>query len=119
MTLILFPNAKKETLYYLLIVKEVIRETSDAITIHFNQPDKNKLILFGGGSRIIPLISLAKAFLYAEPESSVALIYANRDENSIIFKNNLEELQKQFQRNSMLFMFWKGRLKIGWGQVAF
>jgi ring-1,2-phenylacetyl-CoA epoxidase subunit PaaE len=34
---------KKDTLYYLLTVKEVIRETADAITIHFNQPDENKL----------------------------------------------------------------------------
>lgn len=57
---------------------------------------KKHLYLFGGGSGITPLMSITKTTLKTEPESKVTLLYANRDENSIIFKSKLEELQATF-----------------------
>jgi ring-1,2-phenylacetyl-CoA epoxidase subunit PaaE len=50
------------------------------------------LILLGGGSGITPLMSILKSVIAAEPNSKVTLIYGNRDEESIIFKRELEAL---------------------------
>ncbi|MCO4818274.1 MAG: ferredoxin--NADP reductase [Bacteroidetes bacterium] len=52
----------------------------------------NHYVLFGGGSGITPLISIAKTVLGQEPNSRVSLVYANRDENSIIFKDAINQL---------------------------
>lgn len=49
-------------------------------------------VLFGGGSGITPVMSILKSILDQEPNSKVSLIYANRDEASIIFKSFLEQL---------------------------
>ncbi len=53
--------------------------------------DETKLgvVLFGGGSGITPVISLLKSALRTT-ERRVKLVYANRDKDSIIFKDELE-----------------------------
>jgi 3-ketosteroid 9alpha-monooxygenase subunit B len=50
-----------------------------------------KIILFGGGSGITPVISIIKSAL-ATSQRAVKLIYANRDENSVIFQAELDGL---------------------------
>ena len=62
-------------------------------------PDPNKsrhLVLLGGGSGITPLMSILKSILEVEPKSKVSLVYGNRDENSIIFKDALDSLEERF-----------------------
>lgn len=54
------------------------------------------VVLFGAGSGITPLISIAKSVLTIEPNSRVFLYYGNRNQESIIFKKNLEELEEKF-----------------------
>ena len=49
------------------------------------------LLLFAGGSGITPVISIAKAALH-EGSGKVLLVYANRDESSIIFAAELADL---------------------------
>lgn len=49
-------------------------------------------ILFAGGSGITPMLSIIKTVLQSEPGSKITLFYGNRDEASIIFKNQLSEL---------------------------
>jgi 3-ketosteroid 9alpha-monooxygenase subunit B len=56
--------------------------------------DHGPLVLFGGGSGITPLISILKTALHTS-KGSIALVYANRDQASIIFQTELEELCKQ------------------------
>jgi ring-1,2-phenylacetyl-CoA epoxidase subunit PaaE len=51
------------------------------------------LVLLGGGSGITPLIAIAKTILSQEPTSQLTLIYANRNAESIIFKDELHALQ--------------------------
>jgi 3-ketosteroid 9alpha-monooxygenase subunit B len=51
--------------------------------------------LLGGGSGITPLIALAKSSLMTT-RREVLLVYANRDSDSIIFREELELLQKSF-----------------------
>lgn len=51
------------------------------------------LVLIGAGSGITPLMSMLKAVLREEPQSHVLLIYGNRNEDSVIFKQQLAELE--------------------------
>ncbi|PWJ41045.1 ferredoxin--NADP reductase [Sediminitomix flava] len=54
------------------------------------------VVLFGAGSGITPLMSILKSVLYKEPNSRVSLIYGSRNEESIIFKAQLDKLQAEF-----------------------
>jgi 3-ketosteroid 9alpha-monooxygenase subunit B len=51
------------------------------------------LVLFGGGSGITPVFSILKSVLHAS-RRPITLIYANRDEASVIFKDELRQLIK-------------------------
>ncbi|WMJ73517.1 ferredoxin--NADP reductase [Cytophagaceae bacterium ABcell3] len=57
---------------------------------------RRHFVLFGGGSGITPLMSITKSILYFEPQSNVSLYYANLNEQSIIFKRQLKQLEEQF-----------------------
>ncbi|MFK7936155.1 MAG: 2Fe-2S iron-sulfur cluster-binding protein [Saprospiraceae bacterium] len=52
--------------------------------------------LFGAGSGITPLYSILKTILEEEPMSKIYLFYGNRDEDSIIFKDGLDSLEKKY-----------------------
>lgn len=65
-------------------------------TLKPQKHSQRHVILFGGGSGITPLMSILKSVLYFEPRSTVSLVYANRDEDCIIFKSQLEALQAKF-----------------------
>ncbi len=59
------------------------------------QADAAKTYVFmGAGSGITPLISMIKTILKSEPQSKVHLIYGSRHEDQIIFKKELEHLEK-------------------------
>jgi len=53
----------------------------------------HRIVLFGGGSGITPCISIIKTAL-ATTERKIRLIYANRDETSVIFRGELESLAR-------------------------
>ncbi len=53
------------------------------------------LLLIAGGSGITPCISLVKQALF-ETERRVKLVYANRDEASIIYRDALDLLERRF-----------------------
>jgi ring-1,2-phenylacetyl-CoA epoxidase subunit PaaE len=62
----------------------------------FVEPDFNKqrhIVLFAAGSGVTPLMSIAKTVLKSEPNSKVSLIYGNRNEETIIFKKAIAELE--------------------------
>lgn len=54
-------------------------------------------ILWAGGSGITPIMAMLKAILHQEAKSKVILVYANRNEESIIFKDELKSLQEHFK----------------------
>jgi 3-ketosteroid 9alpha-monooxygenase subunit B len=56
-----------------------------------NAAREGELVLFGGGSGITPVISLLKSAL-ATTKRPIRMIYANRDERSIIFRAELDAL---------------------------
>lgn len=57
--------------------------------------NQREVLLFGAGSGITPLLSILKSVLREEPGSKVTLLYGNRNEESVIFKEQLAQLQQQ------------------------
>lgn len=57
--------------------------------------NKKNYVLFAGGSGITPMMSILKSVLYIEKQSTVTLVYANRDEDSSIFKKEIEKLSEE------------------------
>ena len=53
--------------------------------------------MFAGGSGITPLMALIKTIIEKEPMSVCHLLYGNRDENSIIFNEELNNLIKNYE----------------------
>lgn len=50
-------------------------------------------LAFAGGSGITPVLSILKTTLATEPKSRFTLVYANRAVNSIMFREELEDLK--------------------------
>lgn len=62
------------------------------------RPDQKKdYYLFAGGSGVTPMLSIAKTVVEKEPKSRVFLYYSNRNEDSILFRDELERLEKRYQ----------------------
>jgi len=70
-----------------------VMEPMGQFTTEYTPDRKRHLIMFAGGSGITPMMSIIKSLLAREPQSIVTLIYCNRDIDSIIFKDALEEMQ--------------------------
>ncbi len=51
---------------------------------------------FAGGSGITPVLSILKTVLNEEPKSQFTLVYANRGVNTIMFREELEDLKNTF-----------------------
>lgn len=59
-------------------------------------PDQPKTYLgFAGGSGITPVLSIMKTVLATEPHATFTLIYANRGVNTIMFREEIEDLKNQ------------------------
>jgi ring-1,2-phenylacetyl-CoA epoxidase subunit PaaE len=62
--------------------------------------DKNhakKYVLFAAGSGITPIMSILKSILAVEHTSHVHLVYQNRNEQSIIFREELEKISEKYK----------------------
>jgi ring-1,2-phenylacetyl-CoA epoxidase subunit PaaE len=57
---------------------------------------QKKYLAFAAGSGITPVLSIIKTTLLTEPRSEFTLVYGNRTKNSIIFKEELEDLKDKF-----------------------
>lgn len=64
--------------------------------------NKKNYVLFAGGSGITPMMSILKSILHIEKQSRVTLIYANKNENAIIFKNELDKIASENPTNFKL-----------------
>ena len=51
---------------------------------------------FAGGSGITPVLSILKTVLKREPKSTFTLVYANRAVNTIMFREELEDLKNRY-----------------------
>ena len=60
-------------------------------------PDKRRTYyIFGAGSGITPLLSILKTTLESEPMSTIFLLYGSRNEENIIFRDELERLSERY-----------------------
>jgi ferredoxin-NADP reductase/sterol desaturase/sphingolipid hydroxylase (fatty acid hydroxylase superfamily) len=57
---------------------------------------QNNYVMIAGGSGITPIYSLIGTILKIEPKSKITLLYANKNSNSIIFKEKLQQWTKEF-----------------------
>lgn len=63
------------------------------------EPEKNQektYVLFAGGSGITPIYSIIKSILNKEEKSKILLVYANKDCGSIIFHDEIKDLEYDF-----------------------
>ena len=74
-----------------------VMEPMGNFTTEFKKENKRHLVLFAGGSGITPMMSIIKSTMAQEPESICSLIYCNRDVDSIIFRNEFDQLQTNDQ----------------------
>jgi ring-1,2-phenylacetyl-CoA epoxidase subunit PaaE len=58
--------------------------------------NKKNYVAFVAGSGITPVLSIIKATLKTELQSSFTLVYGNRNKNAIIFKEELEALKDKY-----------------------
>jgi ring-1,2-phenylacetyl-CoA epoxidase subunit PaaE len=65
---------------------------------HFFKPslETTQYFLNAAGSGITPVFSILKTVLNSSEENEVHLLYCNRNEDSIIFRNEIAEWQKKF-----------------------
>jgi ring-1,2-phenylacetyl-CoA epoxidase subunit PaaE len=74
-----------------------VMEPMGQFTTEFDKRNKRHVIMFAGGSGITPMMSIIKSILTQEPESITSLIYCNRDVESIIFKEALDQLETKYE----------------------
>jgi ring-1,2-phenylacetyl-CoA epoxidase subunit PaaE len=65
-------------------------------TAKIDDENRKTYYLFGAGSGITPLMSLIKTILEEEAQSTVFLLYGNREEEGIIFKEQLKKLEEKY-----------------------
>ena len=62
-------------------------------------------VAFAAGSGITPILSHIKTVLATEPQSRFTLPYTNKDQASVIFKSELDDLKDRFLDRLRLFHF--------------
>jgi ring-1,2-phenylacetyl-CoA epoxidase subunit PaaE len=81
-------------------------------TTDFNEGTEKNYVFFAAGSGITPVISLIKSILHKSPKSDVTLVYGNKGLDSVIFREELENLKNEFMNKfSLIHVF--SREKIG------
>jgi ring-1,2-phenylacetyl-CoA epoxidase subunit PaaE len=64
------------------------------ITLQDTQRDH---YFFAAGSGVTPVMSMIKSMLEQEPKSTAYLLYGNKDEDNIIFKDKIDYLKEQYE----------------------
>jgi len=75
------------------------------------EPERAKNYLgFAGGSGVTPVLSILKTVLAHEPLSTFTLVYANRAVNTIMFREELEDLKNRYMgRLTIIHMLESGQ----------
>lgn len=70
-----------------------------------NALHQKKYVLFAGGSGVTPMMSIIKSVLFIEKQSSIILFYANREPDNVIFKEEIDTLQKNNQSLTVVYIY--------------
>lgn len=79
-----------------------VMEPMGKFTTQYSEAKERKAIFFGGGSGITPLFAILRTVLLKEESSKVALVYGNRSEDHIIFKEALNGLTQKYPNRFQL-----------------
>ncbi len=63
--------------------------------LEVNPSNEKTYVAFAAGSGVTPMLSMLKIVAEKEPQSTFHLFYGNKDENSVIFKAELDQLQSE------------------------
>ena len=74
-------------------------------TLSIDPAASRDILLIASGSGITPVLSIAQSVLEGEPESSVTLLYGNRTAETMMFREELEELKDRFMGRFSLLHF--------------
>lgn len=66
-------------------------------TIDLDENKNREFFFFAAGSGITPVMALIKTILEEEPKSNVFVLYGNRNEDCIIFKDELDRLVHKYE----------------------
>jgi ring-1,2-phenylacetyl-CoA epoxidase subunit PaaE len=72
------------------------------------------IVGFAGGIGITPILSHFKNILYTEPRTRLYLFYGNKNKNQVAFKNELDELVRQYPNRLEIHYFYSQE-KVGNG----
>ena len=65
---------------------------------YFDEKHHKNIVLFAGGSGVTPIMSMLRYIEKTAPETEVAMLYGVRTENDVVFKDDLDGLQKRLPR---------------------
>lgn len=74
-----------------------VMEPMGQFTTEYSKANKRHIVMFAGGSGITPMMAIIKSLITQEPDSIVSLIYCNRNIDSIIFKDSLEQWATKYE----------------------
>lgn len=83
-------------------ILEVLPPTGNFLT-ELNAGQAKNYLAFAAGSGITPIVSIIKATLATELKSSFALVYGNRNVDSIIFREELEALKNKYMERFRVY----------------
>ncbi|WP_179349611.1 FAD-binding oxidoreductase [Winogradskyella pacifica] len=90
-----------------------VMSPSGTFGVEVNAEKAKNYLFFAAGSGVTPVLSMVKAHLQAEPNSTCKLFYVNKTAKSIIFKEELEQLRnKYFGRLEIYYFLTKERRDI-------
>lgn len=78
---------------------------SGTFGVEADPKNKKNYLFFAAGSGITPIISMIKTYLAVEPNSTCKLFYVNKTANSIIFKEELEQLRNRYFGRFEIYYF--------------
>jgi len=80
-------------------------------TPEISAKNNKSYLLIAAGSGITPVVSILKTIMVSEPDSTATLIYGNRGNATIIFKEEIEALKNKYMgRLTLLHVFSKEQL---------
>lgn len=74
--------------------------------------DAKKVICLAGGSGITPFISMANAIADGDEDFEMTLLYGSRDTKNILFKQELEELEKKCDKIKVIHVLSEQKTKL-------
>ena len=87
-----------------------VMEPNGNFTCDLDANNEKHYVLFAAGSGITPMMSIIKTILIKEPKSEITLIYGNRYFNTIVFRDELEDLKDAYLGRLRVFHILSGEV---------